>query len=1024
MKRSFPAPSSPGDLPTGHATKRLRGPAGAYPQYHHPQQQQQHQYQYQAHQQYQQPQQYQQYPQYPLAHQAHTHHQQQQQQQQQQYGQYASYAAYPHYQAAHAGYAPSAQPPTATAVAAVTASHYQPQHQQQQHAYAYGAIGAAGAGVSSAAATTGTGASGGYHHPQHQSHQQQHEYSASGYASSSTYSGAAAPAAATTSSAMMPSSGPLQQRTLWLGNVPPTVGLDMVLDQVHGGALEVARLLPSKSCCFLTFLSGTDAAAFVAAHTAHRHGGHGDSDGHGGGRPLMINGVEIVVRWGKSDPVPIPPHLAMALSAGASRNVYLAGVPLGTSPQDLAADLGQYGDIEHVRIMPPREGHNGAIAFVHFTSIHAAILCVQNLAAANQRYAGRRISYGKDRCAGYPPQHHHQHQQSSLSSRDGGGRGGGAVGSGHRHYQPQQQQQQQQYQHYQGAAYGAAPTSSSTTAAAAATGSAAASSASASGSATAPAIASAAAADINSYADSYTPHTATTTAPPRRRSDAPTNNNNQGHGHGHDFAIVADPTFAISNNLTYWSPETSARLNPDNNRTVYIGGLVPEAIPEDVCNVVRAGLVERIQWMLPAKQCCFVTFVDARAATLFFRIAMDHGVLISGKKVKVDWGRMAKPMRASVAAAVENANASRCVYVGGAAMLIAAARGSIPSAELMLDSGPTAAATTTTFADAAADMATRSGDGQDSQTLPDAAEHPCESPTAADASPSSSMPAAAATESATTTNGSQQQQQHRSRAASVGHRITRLVADQLYPDFAVFGNIESISVLHEKGIAFIHYMDMRGAMRAVEEATPALHAKYGNASADVPMSMIRVNYGRDRCADPVRLTPGKPIGGNIPRKETGSYRPLIGHISPAMSRQEPTRHAAAAAAAAPEHPPSGDAADDVSTLPQTLEESDMDFTEVQPLADPMDAYHAGDDHGDETPAAAVTTTGPPSVVIGLPKRPEVIKKGGALATTVSVPVTENVTTEIEADGAAAATWDEDPAAGVREDAMDEDGAVV
>lgn len=54
------------------------------------------------------------------------------------------------------------------------------------------------------------------------------------------------------------------------------------------------------------------------------------------------------------------------------------------------------------------------IGFVHFLSIGTAIKVVQTL-PTEQEWIGRRISYGKDRCA-YVPKNQHQQQQHNLAA--------------------------------------------------------------------------------------------------------------------------------------------------------------------------------------------------------------------------------------------------------------------------------------------------------------------------------------------------------------------------------------------------------------------------------------------------------------------------------------------------------------------------------------------------------------------------------------------------------------------------------
>lgn len=54
------------------------------------------------------------------------------------------------------------------------------------------------------------------------------------------------------------------------------------------------------------------------------------------------------------------------------------------------------------------------IGFVHFLSIATAIKVVQCL-STEPEWAGRRVNYGKDRCA-YVPKNQHQQQQHNLAA--------------------------------------------------------------------------------------------------------------------------------------------------------------------------------------------------------------------------------------------------------------------------------------------------------------------------------------------------------------------------------------------------------------------------------------------------------------------------------------------------------------------------------------------------------------------------------------------------------------------------------
>ncbi|KAI9183977.1 hypothetical protein H9P43_003030 [Blastocladiella emersonii ATCC 22665] len=347
-------------------------------------------------------------------------------------------------------------------------------------------------------------------------------------------------------------------RTIYLSGLTADISLPLLLDHVHFGPLESARVVPEKGCGFLTFLDPIEAAGFYAAHQHSR---------------LTVAGTELAVHWGRTGATgasPIPLNIAAAVAAGASRNVYVPGVPLGTTEAELRADFGPFGEIDSIRIVRPREGHQLGIAFVHFAHIASAMKCVALIAASGPKYAGRRLAYGKDRCAPSPRQ--------QYWSQQGGGDAQAAP---------------------------AAP------------------------------------------------------------------------AWGTPFI---DPTFAHSDNLALLPADAHERLNPFATRTVYVGGLPDGAIAEDLCNVLRAGLIEKVS-VLPGKHTCgFVTFVDPRAATLVLHLAETHGIVVRGRRVKCGLGKPTPPLAPNVAHAVVAAGATRCVYIGPLTQLFAEVAAAVPGA--------------------------------------------------------------------------------------------------------------------------------------------------------------------------------------------------------------------------------------------------------------------------------------------------------------------------------------------------------
>lgn len=140
-------------------------------------------------------------------------------------------------------------------------------------------------------------------------------------------------------------------RTVYVGNLPSTASVDELLSLVHFGPLESIRVLPEKSCVFLSFLDGATAASFHADATIKK---------------LALHGQELKIGWGK--PSPVPSQVALAISqSNASRNVYLGGLDENTTEEMLRDDLSRFGLIDQVKIVRDKN-----IGFVHFLSISVA----------------------------------------------------------------------------------------------------------------------------------------------------------------------------------------------------------------------------------------------------------------------------------------------------------------------------------------------------------------------------------------------------------------------------------------------------------------------------------------------------------------------------------------------------------------------------------------------------------------------------------------------------------------------------
>jgi hypothetical protein len=207
-------------------------------------------------------------------------------------------------------------------------------------------------------------------------------------------------------SMMTPGASPMRQpcRTIYLGGLPSDADARAILDQVYAhGIIESVRMLPERGCAFISFLSSAAATAFHNEHAGATHGTTTSSMANGattvsgvgavpaGRRPLIVNGQEVKVSWGKPSPVPL--HvLRAAEEEGATRAVYISGLTAEDTEPRVRSACEQFGEVETLRWYPDRR-----VAFVHFTCIADAVRCLAWF-CSNEGWKGRRVGYARDRC--------------------------------------------------------------------------------------------------------------------------------------------------------------------------------------------------------------------------------------------------------------------------------------------------------------------------------------------------------------------------------------------------------------------------------------------------------------------------------------------------------------------------------------------------------------------------------------------------------------------------------------------------
>jgi RNA recognition motif-containing protein len=184
----------------------------------------------------------------------------------------------------------------------------------------------------------------------------------------------------------------LGNRTVYLGNIHPETTIEEICNVVRGGLLHHIRYIPDKHICFVTFIDPTSAASFYALSNL---------------QGLMIHNRRLKIGWGKHSGA-LPPAIALAVSGGASRNVYIGNLDESWTEERLRQDFSAYGEIELVNTLREK-----SCAFVNFTNIANAIKAIEAI-RGKEEYRRFKVNFGKDRC-GNPPR---QVQQQSPQ-RDG-----------------------------------------------------------------------------------------------------------------------------------------------------------------------------------------------------------------------------------------------------------------------------------------------------------------------------------------------------------------------------------------------------------------------------------------------------------------------------------------------------------------------------------------------------------------------------------------------------------------------------
>ncbi|CAI2180969.1 795_t:CDS:2 [Funneliformis geosporum] len=345
-------------------------------------------------------------------------------------------------------------------------------------------------------------------------------------------------------------------RTVYLGNLPPDVPVDEILNQVRVGPIESVRVLADKSCAFISFMDGAAAMAFYQDAST---------------RKILIQGQELKVGWGKASPVPVNVQVAVS-TQNATRNVYLGNLDETITESILREDLSKYGNIDTVKIVREKN-----IGFVHFFTISSAMKAVQSL-PTEPKYSNKKVNYGKDRCS----------QRPNLGNGTTAQYAGFPTGA-------------LNFQSFGNAAmgFGFDPYQNAVVAA-------------------------------TSHLDN-----------------------------GTELRSPTSPLFSSASSAA-GSATSGSTIG---NRTIYLGNIHPDTSCEEICNVIRGGILQQIRY-IPEKHIAFITFIDPSAANSFMYLAQQTGVMVKNRRLKIGWGKNPGPLPGYIQLAVNTQSASRNVYVG------------------------------------------------------------------------------------------------------------------------------------------------------------------------------------------------------------------------------------------------------------------------------------------------------------------------------------------------------------------------
>jgi len=161
--------------------------------------------------------------------------------------------------------------------------------------------------------------------------------------------------------------------------------------------LDEIKIFADRGISFVTFLEADAAQSFI--NRVQRDG-------------MTVRHRKLKAGWGRQSTALVPAVRDAVLYSGASRNVYIGGLPDPDlhdkedvwTVESIKSDFETFGEVEMVNRPSGMD-----CAFVNFAKISSAIRAVEEMnngtgvgGSIMKRYEGKRVNYGKDRCANAP----------------------------------------------------------------------------------------------------------------------------------------------------------------------------------------------------------------------------------------------------------------------------------------------------------------------------------------------------------------------------------------------------------------------------------------------------------------------------------------------------------------------------------------------------------------------------------------------------------------------------------------------